>query len=70
MSELTQEPIENKELAGSGEENTISYYEKQLIILRDKKHPIQKELMDYNHQIEQIKSLIKIKTAEYWAQKG
>ena len=70
MSELTQEPIENKELAGSGDENTISYYEKQLIVLRDEKHPIQMELMDINHKIEQIKSLIKIKTAEYWAAKG
>ena len=68
--ELTHEPIDNREKEGSGEENTISYYEKQLIILRDKKHPIQKELMDYNHEIEQIKSLIKIKTSDYWAAKG
>ena len=68
MSEnLIVEPIDNKELEGSGDENTISYYEKQLIVLRDKKHPLQKKLMDINHEIEQIKSLIKIKTQEYWA---
>ena len=67
--ELNYESVEEKEKSGSGDENSISFYEKQLIILRDKKHPLQKDLMDINHEIEQIKSLIKIKTAEYWANK-
>jgi hypothetical protein len=66
IKDITYEPIKN-EKEGSGDENTISYYEKQLIVLRDEKFPLAQQVAEINHKIEQIKSLIKIKTQEYWS---
>lgn len=44
--------------------------EKRLIILREEKFPISQELSRINHEIEQIKSQIKILNHEYWSKKG
>jgi len=44
--------------------------EKELITLRDKRFPIQQEISKLNHEIEQLKSKIKILNHQYWHQKG